>query len=140
MSKGRTVGEDEDQIRRTLSEYSQQCDDGRFAEWSELFTEDARFIVSGQVTQGRDSIRTLMTAMMPAERRGQHVTSNSLIDVDGDSATATTDYLFVRRTADGPAIVATGRYHDRLGRDGGRWRFRERSITMLGEPEGGSVD
>jgi uncharacterized protein (TIGR02246 family) len=134
------VGEDEDQIRRTLSEYSQRCDDGRFDEWSELFTEDARFVLSGQVTEGRNSIRTLMTAMMPDGRRGQHVTSNSLVEIDGDSATATTDYLFVRQTADGPTIVAAGRYHDRLARDGRRWRFRERSITMLGGPEGGSLD
>ncbi len=134
------MGEDEDQIRRTLSEYSQRCDDGRFDEWADLFTEDARFILSGQVTEGRDSIRVLMTAMMPAERRGQHVTSNSLVDIDGDSATATTDYLFVRPTADGPSIVAAGRYHDRLTRDERRWRFRERSITMLGAPDGGSGD
>ena len=34
-----------------------------------------------------------------------------------------------------PGIVAAGRYHDRLVRDGRRWRFRERSITMLGAPE-----
>ena len=134
------MGEDEDRIRRTLSEYSQRCDDGRFDEWAELFTEDARFVLSGQVTEGRDSIRTLMMAMMPPERRGQHVTSNSLVDIDRDSATVTTDYLFVRPTADGPAIVAAGRYHDRLVRVGLRWRFRERSITMLGGPEGGPVD
>ena len=51
------MGEDEDQIRRTLSEYSQRCDDGRFDEWADLFTEDARFVLSGQVTEGRDSIR-----------------------------------------------------------------------------------
>ena len=52
------------------------------------------------------------------QRRGKHVTSNSLIDVDGDSATASTDYLFVRPTAEGPAIVAAGRYRDLLVRDG----------------------
>ncbi len=131
------MGEDEDQIRRTLSEYSQRCDDGRFEEWADLFTDDARFVVSGQVTEGRESIRKLMVAMMPPERRGQHVTSNSLIDIDGDSATASTDYLFVRPAAEGPTIVAAGRYHDQLSRQGGRWRFRERAITMLDATVGG---
>jgi uncharacterized protein (TIGR02246 family) len=135
--EGRAVGEDEDQIRRTLSEYSQRCDDGRFDEWAELFTEDARFVLSGNVTEGRDSIRELMISMMPPERRGQHVTSNSLVDVDGDSATVSTDYLFVRPTADGPTIVAAGRYRDVLAREGRSWRFRERAITMLGAPVGG---
>jgi uncharacterized protein (TIGR02246 family) len=134
------VGEDEDQIRRTLSEYSQRCDDGRFEEWADLFTDDARFVLSGQVTEGRDSIRTMMAAMMPPDRRGQHVISNSLVDLDGDSATASTDYLFVRPTSEGPTIVAAGRYRDRLVRDGNRWRFRERAITMLGVTEGVAGD
>ena len=37
---------------------------------------------------------------------------------------------------EGPTIVAAGRYHDRLVRDGRGWRFRERAITMLGAAEG----
>ena len=60
------------------------------------------------------------------------------VDVDGDTATATTDYLFVRPTTDGLAIIAAGRYYDRLIRDETRWRFRERSITMLPAAAGGS--
>ena len=48
----------------------------------------------------------------------------------------TTDYLFVRPGADGLAIVAAGRYHDRLVRQGTRWRFTERTITMLGDESG----
>lgn len=131
------MGEDEDQIMRTFGQYSQWCDDGRFDEWAELFTEDASFVVSGSVTRGRDAIREYMQAVLPAESRGKHVTTNSLIDVDGDTATAATDYLFVRPTAQGPAIVAAGRYDDRLVRDGTRWRFRERTITMLSVPDRG---
>lgn len=129
------MGENEDQIRRTLSEYSQRCDDGRFDDWADLFTEDARFILSGQVTEGRQAIRDLMTALQPPEGRGQHITSNTLIEDDGDCATAITDYLFVRPGATGPAIVAAGRYYDRLVHDGQQWRFREREITMLGVPQ-----
>jgi uncharacterized protein (TIGR02246 family) len=134
------MGEDEDGIRRTLADYSQLCDDGRFEEWARLFSDDARFVVSGQVTEGRDAIRDLMARMQPPEARGKHITSNSLVDLDGDSATATTDYLFVRATADGPVIVAAGRYYDRLARHGPRWQFRERAITMLGVPGSDSGD
>jgi uncharacterized protein (TIGR02246 family) len=134
------VGEDDDQIRRTLGEYSQWCDDGRFDEWAELFTEDAQFVLSGQVTEGREAIRKYMMEVQATGSRGVHVTTNSLIDVDGDTATASTDYLFVRTTAEGLGIIAAGRYHDQLVRDGGQWRFRVRAITMLGSPAGGSVD
>jgi uncharacterized protein (TIGR02246 family) len=126
--------EDEDQIRRTLGEYSQRCDDGRFDEWADLFTEDARLVLSGQVTKGRDTIRQYMMTVQSANSRGMHITANSLVDVDGDSATATTDYMFVRPTAQGLAIIAAGRYYDQLVRDGMQWRFREREITMLTTP------
>jgi uncharacterized protein (TIGR02246 family) len=130
------VGEDEDRIRRTISEYSQRCDDGRFQEWSELFTEDGRFVVAGNATQGREPIRQMMAAMLPPGSRGKHITSNTIVDIDGDRAASTTDYLFVRPAPTGPVIVAAGRYRDRLVRDGTSWRFEERSITMLAETEG----
>lgn len=130
--------EDEEAIRRTLSEYSQHYDDGRFDEWAELFTVDARLVLAGTVTEGRDAIRKHMMPIQTAGGPCMHVTTNSLVDVDGDAATATTDYLFVRPTKGGLAIIAAGRYHDSLVRDGMRWRFRERSITMLPAADGGS--
>jgi uncharacterized protein (TIGR02246 family) len=131
------MGEDHEQIRRTLGAYGRLCDDGRFDEWAELFTEDARLGFPGQEAEGRDAIKTLMERVQPAEARGKHVTANSLIDVDGSAAAVTTDYLFVRTTPAGPAIVAVGRYHDRLVRRDGRWLFRERRITLLDAPDPG---
>jgi uncharacterized protein (TIGR02246 family) len=130
------VGEDEDGIRRTISEYSQRCDDGRFDVWSELFTEDGRFVVAGNATVGREPIRKMMEAMLPPGSRGKHITSNTIVDIDGHRAASSTDYLFVRPTPTGPTIVAAGRYHDRLVREGTHWRFEERTITMLGDSDG----
>jgi uncharacterized protein (TIGR02246 family) len=137
---GASVREDEDHVRRTLAEYSRFFDDGRVDEWADLFTEDARFVVSGQVTEGRDAIGKYMTTVHSTGGRGLHVTTNTLVDVDGETATATTDYLYVRPTAAGLAIISAGRYDDRLVRDGRRWRFAQREITMLAAPEGDSDD
>jgi ketosteroid isomerase-like protein len=134
------VSQDEDLIRRALSEYSRRCDDGRFEELAELFTEDARLMVLDQVVEGRAAVRGYLERVQADGSRGMHVTSNSLIDVDGDVATAATDYLFVRPGGDGLAIIAAGRYLDELVRDGAGWRFRVRTITMLGVPTGGGHD
>jgi ketosteroid isomerase-like protein len=134
------VSQDEDLIRRALSEYSRRCDDGRFEELADLFTEDARMMVLDQVFEGRAALRGYLEMVQADGSRGLHVTTNSLIDVDGDRATAATDYLFVRPGAQGLAIIAAGRYLDELVRDGSRWRFRARTITMLGVPSGGSHD
>ena len=131
------MSHDEDMIRRALSEYSRRCDDGRFEELGDLFTENARLIVLDRVVEGRDGVRRYLESVQPDGSRGMHVTTNALIDVDGDAAKASTDYLFVRPTPGGMAIIAAGRYLDELVRDGAGWRFEVRTITMLGGPTGG---
>jgi uncharacterized protein (TIGR02246 family) len=130
-----------DAIRLTLARYCQFVDDGRFAEFAELFTPDAAFEVLGRRHVGREAIATFMEKAQPPERRGKHVCANSVIDVDvvDGAAPATaqvlTDYVFVGHTPDGGyAITSAGRYHDRMVRDpdSGQWRFAERRIVFLG--------
>jgi uncharacterized protein (TIGR02246 family) len=128
--------DDEIQISAMLAAYSQLLDDGLFEPWSDLFTEDARLSFPGRDAEGRDQIRALMEKVQPDGARGKHMTANSTVDVDGDTATGTTDYLFVRGGAEGITIVSAGRYHDTLVRQDGRWRFRERRITFLATPGG----
>jgi uncharacterized protein (TIGR02246 family) len=138
--RGRIVGDDEDQVTRTLARYCQYLDDGDFDRWVELFTEDARLLFAGLTSEGRPDIRAFMEQVQPPEGRGKHITANALVDVDGDSASAHTDYLFLRPTAEGLVPVATGRYHDELVRDGEGWRFRRREITLLRPHEGQAGD
>jgi uncharacterized protein (TIGR02246 family) len=126
--------DDRTEISATLSAYSQLLDDGHFEPWSDLFTEDARLSFPGRDAEGRDAIRALMEKVQPDGARGKHMTANSKMEVRGDTATATTDYLFVRAGAEGIGIVSAGRYHDTLVRQGGRWRFSERRITFLDAP------
>ncbi len=134
------MGDDEDQVRRTLAGYCQYLDDGDFDRWIDLFTEDALLLFAGRTTTGRRDIRTYMEQVQPPEGRGKHITANILVDVVGETAAARTDYLFVRPTDQGLFPVATGRYLDELVRHGDRWRFRRREITMLGPPDGASRD
>jgi uncharacterized protein (TIGR02246 family) len=125
---------DEDAIRRTLAEYCQFCDDGRFDEFADLFATDAVFRVMGKSNEGRGQIKAFMEKAMPPEKRGKHVTTSCVIDVtgDGDEARVFTDYFFVARTDDGYGITSVGRYHDRLVKQKDRWRFAEREIVFMG--------
>jgi uncharacterized protein (TIGR02246 family) len=128
---------DHDEIRGLVASYCQCCDDGRFEEFAQLFAPDAQFAVMGKVHEGREAIVGFMGAAMTPERRGKHLTSNTLIDLDADNAEATalTDYMFVaRRSEGGFAITSVGRYHDRVVRspDGG-WQFARREIVFMGD-------
>jgi uncharacterized protein (TIGR02246 family) len=124
---------DEDGIRRTLALYCQLCDDGRFDEWEQLYTEDAVFKVMGAVHQGREAIKGFISKAQPDGRRGKHVAVNPLIEVDGDAARAWTDYIWVGPGTGQFPVTSAGRYHDRLVKRDGRWLFVERQIVFMGE-------
>ena len=118
-------------VRRTLAAYGQACDDGRFEDFGECFAEDAVVRVLGRELVGRASIRAWMTAAQPPERRGTHVTVNTVIDDLGDGrASAVSDFLFVARSDDGFAISSTGRYLDELVEVDGQWLFASREIVL----------
>jgi 3-phenylpropionate/cinnamic acid dioxygenase small subunit len=120
----------EEEIRRTVAQYAHFCDDGRFEEWGELYTDDATFSVLGQTYNGRDAIKGFITKAQPPKQRGKHICFNTVIDTEGDEAYAVTDYIFIDQEK---AIASAGRYHDRLVRDRGRWRFAQRRIVFMGD-------
>lgn len=122
-----------DAIRRTLAQYAQLCDDGRFDDWADLFTEDGRFAVYDQSYTGRDELKNFMEKAQPPERRGKHVIAAAVIDIEGSQARASTDFVFVAKRDGKFIITSAGRYIDRLVRETDRWRFAERRIVMMGE-------
>ena len=121
----------EEAIRRTLAEYCQALDDGRFDEWAEVFTDDVRFEVMDRVLEGIADVRSFIEAAQGPEARGRHMLSEPLIQIDqsGDTATAMTDYAFISQQL---RITSAGRYHDTLVQRGGRWRISSREIVFLG--------
>jgi uncharacterized protein (TIGR02246 family) len=121
---------DEDEIRRTLAQYAHFCDDGRFDEWADLYTEDATFSAMGQTSKGRETIKAWIVKAQPPEARGKHVCINSVIDTEGDEAYAWTDFVFLSQDK---TISQVGRYHDRLVKGRDRWRFAERRIVFMGD-------
>ena len=126
---------DELAIRRLLAEYWHAYDDRRADDFAALFAVDAEFRVFGQVRQGRGEIHDHIGVQQPGMPPGQHVTYNTVIDVDpsGVSARAWTDFLYLRKDGDEHTISSAGRYHDRLVRNPDRWRFQTRTIVFLGD-------
>lgn len=125
----------ENGVRRTLAAYCQTLDDGRFDEWASLFTDDVVFTVMGHRLVGPDAVRAFVEPTQQADARGRHMLSEPVIDIDGDTARATTDYAFI---APNHRVMSAGRYHDELRRESDRWRIAVREIVFLGDqPTGG---
>jgi ketosteroid isomerase-like protein len=118
------------EIRRTIAEYCQTVDDGRFSDCGRCFAEDAVVRVMGMEVIGRQEIEAWIASAQPPERRGRHVTTNSVICVDGRRAEATSDFLFLATGEDGPHISTAGRYVDTFVAAEGRWVFASREIQL----------
>jgi uncharacterized protein (TIGR02246 family) len=121
------VTNDHKQIRELIAEYALALDAGNVGQCVNLFTDDAEFIVYGSSFAGHDGIGK----MFGEAPRGLHLTGVSHIDVEGDTATARSQVLFVRAGGLGlrPAL-----YDDELVRQdaqGGRWRFRRRRCRFI---------
>lgn len=72
---------DAEGIRRTLAEYCQLLDDGRFDEWADLFATDAVYDIPGSPIKTREKIRTWIEAASAHGTAAKHVTLNSVIEV-----------------------------------------------------------
>lgn len=120
----------ESEIRRLQAKYCQLIDDGNFDDWIQLFTDDIEFVVMGMHKHGHAELRGFIEPSQQADARGKHMISEPWIEVDGDVATATTDFAWVSKQG---SIGQSGRYHDRIVRQPDGWRFERREIVFTGE-------
>ena len=105
-------------------------DDDRIDEWIEAFDENATFTAGDTVHRGRDAIKTLATSLSTGAWRGVHLLSEPVIDVDGDAARATTDWVYV---APGKTsrfeVRGVARYTDTFVRGAdATWRYASRDV------------
>lgn len=64
--------------------------------------------------------------------RTRHVTSNVIIEPDGEDAATAQSYILVHQATDALPLqpIIGGRYYDRFAKVAGVWRFTERRMEM----------
>jgi len=123
---------DEAAILRTLTAYCHDCDDARFDDLAQCFTEDATLVALGEVVTGRAEVAAwFQAAQGRPEQRGKHLTTNVRYEVAGDRADVVSDFVWLRFPHQHLVPSTTGRYVDEMERGPDRWRFRRREIQLL---------
>ena len=135
------------EIREIIERSVRHIDDQDAAALAQLFDEDGVLQLAGTVIAGREALRAMFGGAgvspkwtTPGELLKQpgvmHLTTNPVIDVDGDAATAETDMITLRRDQEGKAkITLLARYRDRLRRtDDGHWLISSRTGVSLAVP------
>lgn len=121
---------DRHEIANLLAVYCQRCDDGDFDSLLECFSDDATFAFEQWEATGRDQLRRWFERNQSPDQRGKHLTTNSVIEVDGDRATARSDFVFLGRVDGRLVPLIAGRYLDDIRRIDGHWRFHRRTSTQ----------
>jgi hypothetical protein len=129
--------EDKEEITNVLINYGRALDSRDFKTYSSLFTKDGSWSGgTGSVTGGPQAIYDFMTKNLGGGRAGgtprpigfgpsYHIMSSFKIDINGDTATASSRWAFVT-AALGPGIQVAGRYEDTLVREDGVWKIKSR--------------
>jgi len=127
-------------IRELTARYNRSVDDGDVEAFAAVFTDDGVLEVLGgpggpRRRVGRAEIGSIAANAGPREL--VHVTTDAIVEVDGDEATQLCTLLLCRRApAKGVVVFTTGRYTDRLVRTPEGWRFAERSVFLDAANEG----
>ncbi|WAT17515.1 nuclear transport factor 2 family protein [Aurantiacibacter sp. MUD11] len=133
-------------IEDMVVEYYSHLGGGDAGAFDEYFTEDAVFDVNGNVATGRAEIEELYGSIgedpSSASNQGgpfRMLLSNPVIEVDGDTATASFIWTGVGNPAidQPPELLEQGREFDRLVKVDGEWKFSHRVVIAdSGLPEG----
>lgn len=123
--------DDINEIRHLIHHYCFHMDSGRFAELGALFAEDAEWITPYAHVKGPAEITAVMSANVPASPKRVHMTLNSIIEVDGDTATGESNYMVMLEGAGGPTPSICGIYSDKYVRTAAGWRFQRRRLIHL---------
>jgi hypothetical protein len=123
-------------IETLIMTYAERVDLGDYAGVADLFDGATYRSALGDdvvVQEGRDAVlntfETLVRRYPDGTPRTKHVTTNVMVEVDGDTATARSYYTVMQQTDVLPLQpIICGRYHDRFEQRDGAWRFIDRLI------------
>ncbi|MGE0768916.1 MAG: nuclear transport factor 2 family protein [Hyphomicrobiaceae bacterium] len=126
-----SAADEKDAIRELMASYCYALDACRFDEVAALFAEHGEWTTGYGSAGGRDEIAQLLEATVPKPGEGpqrKHYITNIIVHLDGDRATATSDYLVVRESETGLLPVMGGRYNDSFVKSAGQWRFARKEL------------
>jgi 3-phenylpropionate/cinnamic acid dioxygenase small subunit len=130
--------ESEQAIRETMVRYAQTLDYGDSAGWAACYTADGVFDVRRRGEplfrhQGSDALAEFATGHTSAPAvYHKHVLGLPSITLseDGQAATASTYFMMVHESPDGPQVLVFGRYLDAFARGDAGWQLSERIVDM----------
>jgi ketosteroid isomerase-like protein len=127
---------DHAEIRNVIGRYFQYGDDNDWQTWATLLTDDFVLDVNGHVVSGRDAnLQGHIDLHSPQIPHGRHLGANFVVDIDGDTAVASFDWVWVASigvpSAMHLSILEMGRSVDSFRKVENRWLMASRDNRPL---------
>ena len=126
-----SAADEKDAIRELMARYCHALDACQFGEVASLFAEDGEWTTTYGSARGRAEIEAFIRGIVPVKGEGpqrKHYITNIIIKVDGDTASAVSDYLIVREAGTGLIPVMGGTYRDKFVKTPAGWRFSRKEL------------
>jgi len=138
MDPGEATAREE--IRELVARYNQWGDSGRLSELTGLFCDAATLEFGSARYDGRAAIGEMFAAAAAETREGdatryiRHFVATHSIEVEEEDRATGRCYFLVLTDR---GLDHWGRYADAYRREGGRWLFAGRRVTVDGQVPGG---
>lgn len=141
LQKRLQMVEEERAILQTLYHFCHCADYGLDREWVDSFTEDGVFGVRPREgladipdvrVQGHEALASFRTRQTRApEKYHKHLMVEPVITIKSREEANVVSYLLIVDSGGGRIyFLVFGRYHDRMVKQDGRWRFKERIFEI----------
>jgi len=127
-----SAADEKDAIRELMARYCHALDACQFGEVASLFVQDGEWTTTYGSARGSHQIEALLTSVVPKPGEGpqrKHYITNIVITLDGDRASARSDYLVVRESEGGLMPVMGGTYMDTFVKREGSWHFARKQLV-----------
>jgi uncharacterized protein (TIGR02246 family) len=118
-------------IQQLVSRYNQAVDSGDGAAFAGVFTDDGALVTPVRTIAGHEELEAFPPTFANTVSAPRHITTNMIIDGEGDKATIKAYVQVFTLQGDPPSqqVSTCGRYEDSLVRTNGEWRFTERIFS-----------
>ena len=126
------VLEAKDAIRELMATYARALDACRFADVAACFASDGEWTTDYGAARGPAEIEAFIRGIVPVKGEGpqrKHYITNIIVTVEGDTASAVSDYLIVRESENGLIPVMGGTYRDKFVKTRAGWRFSRKELV-----------
>ena len=146
MNKEQTKLEDQETIRTLISNSAKFLDDENYAQFTELFLKNGRYLLVARSDEiGRDMTwldmsRDELVALLEESHqhvhdlaKRMHIVSVDQImfdELDNSAQVQSSFAVFRTDTAGNTEVYAVGRYCDNLERNGEVWRIKKRCVNV----------